>query len=63
MLVMAQTPVLAYVDPGSGTLLVQVIAAFFVGSLFYVKRAVNWLRGKRKPEVKPGSPEKKAQGR
>jgi hypothetical protein len=36
----------AYADPGSGALLWQILVAGFVGSLFYVRRAFNWLRGK-----------------
>jgi hypothetical protein len=36
----------AYADPGSGALLWQILVAGFLGSLFYVRRAVNWFREK-----------------
>jgi len=35
----------AYLDPGSGSLIVQVILAFFVGTGFAVK--TNWQRAKK----------------
>lgn len=42
-------PAYGYTDPGSGLLLWQMVGAAFVGSLFYVKRLVGWLRfGRRK---------------
>jgi len=34
----------AYVDPGSGYLIIQLIIAAFVGCLFYVKRIVAFVR-------------------
>jgi hypothetical protein len=34
----------AYVDPGSGAMLWQMAAAAVIGSLFYVRRAVGWIR-------------------
>ena len=34
----------AYIDPGSGTLLWQFALAAFFGSLFFVRRAVLWLK-------------------
>src|SRR5579864_6525136 len=34
----------AYVDPGTGTMIWQVAAGGMIGSLFYVKRAANWIR-------------------
>ena len=37
-------PASAYVDPGSGAMLWQVAAAAVIGSLFYVKRAVAWIK-------------------
>ena len=39
-------PASAYVDPGSGAMLWQVAAAAVIGSLFYVKRAVAWIKGR-----------------
>lgn len=35
----------AYVDPGSGAMLWQVAAAAVIGSLFYVKRVISWVKG------------------
>jgi hypothetical protein len=37
-----------YADPGSGALLWQILAAGFVGALFYARRAWKWLGGKLK---------------
>ena len=34
----------AYVDPGSGAMLWQAAAAAFIGSLFYMRRIVMWVR-------------------
>jgi len=60
---MPHTPVLAYVDPGSGHLILQVIAGFFLGSLFYAKQAWAWIRGKRSAAKKTKTPpRKKASG-
>jgi hypothetical protein len=35
----------AYVDPGSGTLLLQLLAAMGVGALFYVDKMKAFVRG------------------
>jgi hypothetical protein len=37
-------PAHAYVDPGSGAMLWQLAAAAVVGSMFYVRRFVGWIR-------------------
>jgi hypothetical protein len=34
----------AYVDPGTGSMLWQMAAAGVIGSLFYVRRIVRWIR-------------------
>ena len=34
----------AYVDPGSGAMIWQIAAATIIGSLFYVRRAVVWVK-------------------
>ena len=34
----------AYVDPGSGAMLWQIAAAAVIGSLFYVKRTLVWIK-------------------
>jgi hypothetical protein len=45
-----------YTDPGSGVLLWQILAAGVVGSMFYVRKFIALLRGKR-----TSSPEKKCE--
>ncbi len=37
-------PAHAYVDPGTGAMLWQIVAAALLGSLFYVKRALAWVK-------------------
>jgi hypothetical protein len=34
----------AYVDPGAGAMIWQMAAAAVVGSLFYVRQVVSWIR-------------------
>jgi hypothetical protein len=36
--------ILLYIDPGSGSYLVQVIIAAVLGVAFYFKSAVNWIK-------------------
>lgn len=38
----------AYVDPGSGTLLWQMLTAAFFGCLFYIKRIIGFFKGNKK---------------
>lgn len=52
----AATPAFAYVDPGTGAMLVQAVLALFVAVVFYLRnpsqlwRALqNWLKRNRKP--------------
>lgn len=41
----------AYTDPGTGALIWQMLAAGFVGVLFYVRKFTNWFkRNKQEPE-------------
>ena len=43
----------AYGDPGSGTLVWQLLGAFTIGLMFYVRRALAWIRavvGKKNTE-------------
>jgi hypothetical protein len=40
------SPASAYVDPGVGTMLWQLAAAALLGSLFYARRAVSWIRAR-----------------
>ena len=45
MLLMAMPqPAHAYVDPGSGAMLWQILAAAVIGSLFYVRKGFTWVR-------------------
>ena len=37
--------ILAYIDPGLGALLWQMIVAAFVGFLFYLKKTRRWIVG------------------
>lgn len=36
----------AYVDPGAGSLIWQIAASGVIGSLFYVRRIVQWIRAR-----------------
>ncbi|HEY1337191.1 MAG TPA: hypothetical protein VGF59_06755, partial [Bryobacteraceae bacterium] len=38
------TPAAAYVDPGSGAMMWQAIAATMIGAAFYVRRIGRWVR-------------------
>ncbi len=40
--------ILAYIDPGVGSLIWQSAAAVFIGSMFYVRRFWNKIRGRNK---------------
>ena len=45
MLLMATPqPAHAYVDPGSGAMVWQMLAAAAIGSLFYVRKVFTWVR-------------------
>lgn len=37
-------PARAYVDPGTGSMLWQMAAAAVIGSLFYVKKILRWIK-------------------
>lgn len=54
VLVALESPAQAYVDPGSGYVLLQVLGSMAVGALYYVRhrlRKVLWMiRGKRDAE-------------
>ncbi len=41
---------LFYADPGSGELLWQLVGAFFVGLLFYLRRFAAWISPHRGPK-------------
>ena len=43
----------AYIDPGTGAMLWQLLFAAGVGSLFYIRKAIAWvgrLRGRKKAD-------------
>jgi hypothetical protein len=44
----AERPAYAYTDPGTGALIWQMVAAAFVGVVFYLRRFTTWLRFSRK---------------
>lgn len=44
LLVAVEGRVYAYTDPGSGTMLLQMLAALAVGLLFYIRRITTWVR-------------------
>jgi len=50
--VLAERDACAYTDPGSGALLWQAMLAAFFGSLFYVRRFINWFNSRK--DKKPG---------
>ncbi len=45
VLIVAQTQVHAYTDPGSGTLIWQMLLAASFGVMFYLRRIISWFRG------------------
>jgi len=49
LLAAAERPARAYVDPGSGALLWQMVAAGFLGALFQVRKFIARLRRRRRP--------------
>ena len=53
VLLVAQTRVYAYTDPGSGTLIWQILLGASFGVMFYLRRIIGWLRRlkSRKTEV------------
>jgi hypothetical protein len=46
----------AYVDPGAGTMIWQMLVAGFLGAIFYLRRLIPSRRSKKKepPEAGPG---------
>jgi uncharacterized membrane protein YbhN (UPF0104 family) len=55
VLIVAQTQVHAYTDPGSGTLIWQMLLAASFGVMFYMRRLISWFRG-LKAGKEPTSP-------
>lgn len=50
-------PAWGYIDPGSGHLILQVLAGAFVGALFYVKQILAFFRGLVAPKKPSSSPD------
>lgn len=52
--------ILAYIDPGSGSILIQVILASFIGGIAVFWQKVKALFSRKKPDAapKPGEPHK-----
>jgi len=46
LLIAAERPARAYTDPGTGTMLFQLLAAAFFGAWFYVRKIIQRLKGK-----------------
>jgi hypothetical protein len=47
VLILTAREAAAYTDPGSGALVWQMLVAGFVGSLFYIRKFISWLRSGR----------------
>jgi hypothetical protein len=49
----------SYTDPGSGALILQMLAASFVGAVFYFRKILRWFKtGRKGTTAKGGNPEK-----
>ena len=48
LLIATEQPAHAYADPGSGALIWQILAAGFVGLMFYVRKFTSWFKTKKK---------------
>ena len=48
LLLVTESRVYAYTDPGSGTLILQLLLAAIFSAMFYVRRLVTWVRGLKK---------------
>ncbi len=46
VLLLGEQAASAYTDPGSGTLLWQMLVAGFIGGVFYLRKVATWIRGK-----------------
>jgi hypothetical protein len=43
-----ETEARAYTDPGTGVMIWQMLAAGFVGALFYFRKFASWFKTKKK---------------
>lgn len=48
ILCVAEIPLKAYADPGSGLLIWQILAAGFVGLMFRIRKVLEWFRLRRR---------------
>lgn len=48
LIALAEVPLKAYADPGSGILLWQILAAGFVGLMFRARRIAHWFRSRKR---------------
>jgi hypothetical protein len=46
LLVSTERKASAYTDPGTGTLMWQMLAAGFVGAMFYFRKFTSWLKSR-----------------
>lgn len=58
LVLLSVTPAYAYIDPGTGTMLLQLIGAAVAGALFYFRNfknmVVGWFTGRRADKDKSG---------
>ena len=52
LLAMTEQPAQAYTDPGTGALIYQIVAAGFVGMLFYVRKITSFFQSWRNKDRK-----------
>ena len=45
VLVVSETRVYAYADPGSGALIWQILVGASIGVMFYLRTLIRWVRG------------------
>ncbi len=48
LLVVSEKQARAYTDPGTGALVWQMLAAGFVGLMFYLRKFTTWFKAKKK---------------
>lgn len=53
-------PSYAYVDPGSGQFILQLVLGLLAGSLFYLKSIGAWIKGKLSGQKNASQPENNA---
>jgi hypothetical protein len=57
VLIVAQAHAQAYTDPGSGTLIWQMLLAASFGIMFYLRRIIGWFRGLKSNKEKASADE------